>query len=77
MRFETRHQDFKKYCCTIRKFINILYALAMRHQQLQWYYNLDKSDFHGEELEAGPGESTSSEMIPGLTPGNSSQRSQA
>ena len=43
----------------------------MGQQQLQWYYNLDKNDFHGEELEAGPGESTSSEMIPGLTPGNS------
>ena len=39
----------------------------MRHQQLQCYHRLDDSIFQPEELEVGPGETISSEGIPGLT----------
>ena len=46
-------------------FINLPYSLAMRHQQLQCYYNLNK-EIIGHELEVGPGDTVSADILRNL-----------
>ena len=41
MRFEAKNKYFKGLAVRLGNFINIPYTLAMRHQQLQCYYNLN------------------------------------
>lgn len=62
MRFEAKHNYFKKLASRLGNFININYSLAMRHQQLQCYQHLE-SDSLGNEVELGPGEMISADGI--------------
>ena len=46
-------------------FINCPYTLAMRHQQLQCYYNLN-NEVISKELEVGPSDSISTDVLQNL-----------
>ena len=67
MRFEARHSYFKRLVNQLGNYINIPYTLATRHQQLQCYYHLDKSNIGGIELNVGAGEQVGPDQIPGLS----------
>ena len=54
MRFEAKHNYFKKLAVRLGNFINIAYTLALRHQCLSCYYSLDKNSL-GDPPEIGPG----------------------
>ena len=56
MRFEARHSYFKRLASQPGNFINISYTLAVRHQRLQCYHQLNKHCIEGEDVELGPGE---------------------
>ena len=62
MRFEAKHNYFKKLATRLGNFININYSLAMRHQQLQCYQHL-QSDSLGNEVELGPGKMVSADDV--------------
>ena len=54
MRFEARHNYFKKLARSIGNYTNLSYTLAMRNQYLQCYYNKSRS-FVEVDIEIGPG----------------------
>lgn len=62
MRFEAKNKYFKGLASQIGNYINIPLTLATRHQQLQCYNTLT-TDHIGKELEIGPGDSVSTEVI--------------
>ena len=56
MRFEAKHNYFKKLVDTINNFKNIAYSLARRHQALQAYLlQSSAGNFLRISLEVGPG----------------------
>ena len=55
MRYEAKHSYFKKLAQSMGNYINLPYSLAMRHQLLECYNNLDSQTISGEDLEVGPG----------------------
>ena len=55
MRYEAKHSYFKKLTQCIGNFINLPYTLALRHEKLQCYHRLDKTDYQGHNLDVGPG----------------------
>ena len=57
MRYEAKHSYFKKLAQSIGNFINLPYTLAMRHQQLQCYLNVNTNDMPGwnNNVEVGKG----------------------
>ena len=46
-------------------FINAPYTVAVRHQQLQCYYNLNQ-EVIGKEWECGPSDTVSTDVLSGL-----------
>lgn len=62
MRYEAKNKYFKSLATRLGNFINLPYSLAMRHQQLQCYYNLNK-EVIGHELEVGPGDTVSTDIL--------------
>ena len=62
MRYEAKNKYFKSLATRLGNFINLPYSLAMRHQQLQCYYNLNK-EVIGHELEVGPGDTVSADTL--------------
>lgn len=62
MRFEAKNKYIKGLAVRIGNFINVPYTLAMRHQQLQCYYNL-KKDVIGSDLEVGCGDTVSTDIL--------------
>ena len=65
MRFEAKNKYFKSLATRLGNFINLPYSLAMRHQQLQCYYNLNK-EVISHELEVGPGGTVSADILRNL-----------
>ena len=61
MRYEAKNKYFKSLATRLGNFINLPYFLAMRHQQLQCYYNLN--EVIGHELEVGPGDTVSANTL--------------
>ena len=55
MRFEAKHNFFKKMANNIGNFINLPYTLAVRHQYLQCYYHLSGDELFEHTQEIGPG----------------------
>ena len=55
MRYEARHNYFKKLAQDIGNYINISWTLAMRHQLLQCYYSLNPDELFEDSPEVGPG----------------------
>ena len=56
MRFEAKHNYFKKLVDKINNFKNITYSLARRHQALQAYLRqASAGNFLRNSLEVGPG----------------------
>lgn len=55
MRFEAKHSYFKKLAQNIGNFINLPFTLALRHQKLQCYYNMDKMNYSSGIQDIGPG----------------------
>ena len=56
MRFEAKHNYFKKLVDSINNFKNIAYSLARRHQALQAYLlQSSAGNFLRMSLEVGPG----------------------
>ena len=59
MMFEARHRYFKSVALQLGNFIKIAYSLAIRHQRLQFFYQLSGHTLVGEKIELGPGECSS------------------
>ena len=57
MRYEAKHAYFKKLAQSMGNFINLPYSLALRHQHLECYINVDSKNVPGGDLEVGPGNS--------------------
>ena len=57
MRYEAKHSYFKKMAQAMGSFINLLYSLAIRHQQLECFNNVNVTDIPGDNMEIGPGTS--------------------
>ncbi len=55
MRFEAKHNYFKKLVDKVNNFKNIDYSLARRHQALQAYLLQSGGGFYKVSLEQGPG----------------------
>ena len=55
MRYEAKHNYFKKLGTNVGNYINISWTLAMRHQYLQCYYNIAANSLFDENIEIGPG----------------------
>ena len=55
MRYEAKHNYFKKMSQNIGNYINISWTLAMRHQYLQCYYALSGDNLFDSDTEIGPG----------------------
>lgn len=53
MRYEAKHQHFKRLSKSIGNFINICYTLAVRHQCYQCYYLSDNKCFQA-QIQIGP-----------------------
>lgn len=53
MRYEAKHQHFKRLANSIGNFINICHTLATRHQCYQRYYLTDNQTFQT-QLQVGP-----------------------
>ena len=62
MRFEAKHNYFKKLATRLGNFININYSLAMRHQQLQCYKHLESNSL-GSDVGLAPGEMISADTV--------------
>ena len=56
MRYEAKHNYFKKLAQKLGNFVNLSWTLAMRHQQWSCYQWLDTKEIGGEIPEYGPGE---------------------
>lgn len=67
MRFEARHKYFKGIAYKLGNFINITYTLAMRHQQLQCYQQMNTTSIEGEDVEIGPSDKVSISQLTGCT----------
>ena len=63
MRFEGKHNYFKKLAGRLGNFINVPYTMAIRHQCLSCYYSIEKQKF-GDELEVGTGSPISLMDVP-------------
>jgi len=55
LRYEAKHNYFKKLSQSIGNFINLPWTLAKRHQRLQCYYQASKSSIIESDTEVGPG----------------------
>lgn len=55
MRFEAKHNYFKKLVDKVNNFKNIDYSLARRHQALQAYLLHSGGRFYNISMEKGPG----------------------
>ena len=53
MRYEAKHQHFKRLANSIGNFINICHTLAIRHQCYQCYYLTDNEAFQA-QIQIGP-----------------------
>ena len=62
MRFEAKNKYIKGLAVRIGNFINVPYTLAMRHQQLQCFYNLNREEI-GKEVEFGRGDTVSTHVL--------------
>ena len=62
MRYEAKNKYFKSLATRLGNFINLPYSLTMHHQQLQCYYNLNM-EVVGHELEVGPGDTVSADIL--------------
>ena len=71
MRFEARH---KRLASQLGNFINISYTLAVRHQRLQCYHQLNKHCIEGEDIEVGPGEMVDKDSVDRDLPVTTSRR---
>ena len=65
MRFEVKNKYIKGLAVRMGNFINAPYTLAVRHQQLQCYYNLNQ-EIIGKECECGPSDTISTDVLSGL-----------
>lgn len=65
MRFEAKNKYIKGLAVRMGNFINAPYTLAVRHQQLQCYYNLNQ-EIIGKECECGPSDTVSTDVLSGL-----------
>lgn len=65
MRFEAKNKYIKGLAVRMGNFINAPYTLAVRHQQLQCYYNLNQ-EVIGKEWECGPSDTVSTDVLSGL-----------
>ena len=74
MRFEARHSYFKRLASQLGNFINISYTLAVRHQRLQCYYQLNKHCVEGEDIELGPGQMVDKDSVGGHVPDTANSR---
>jgi hypothetical protein len=74
MRFEARHSYFKRLASQLGNFINISYTLALRHQRLQCYHQLNEHCVEGEDIELGPGEMVDKDSIGGGLPVTANSR---
>ena len=63
MRYESKHSYFKKLTQSIGKFINLPYTLALRHQKLHCYYQMDENDYKVGNVDVGPGEYAYEELL--------------
>ena len=61
MRFEAKNKYIKGLAVRMENFINAPYSLAVRHQQLQCYYNLNQ-DIISKEWESGPSDTVSTDV---------------
>lgn len=55
MRYEARHNYFKKLAQNLGNYINLSWTLAKRHQYLQCYYQLNSDTVADDCTEVGPG----------------------
>ena len=55
MRYEAKHNLFKRLAQNIGNFINISWTLAVRHQQWHCYHSLNTQTVGQEDPEIGPG----------------------
>ena len=57
MRYKAKHSYFKRLSQSLGNFINLLYTLALRHQQYHCYLHTNTEEFPGwvDEIETGPG----------------------
>ena len=55
MRYEARHNYFKKLAQNIGNFINISWTLAYRYQLLQCYHHTNGDSLLSKEMDIGPG----------------------
>ena len=62
MRFEAKNKYIKGLAVRMGNFINVPYSLAVRHQQLQCYYNLNQ-DIISKEWESGPSDTVSTDLL--------------
>ena len=62
---EAKNKYIKGLAVRLSNFINCLYTLAMRHQQLQCYYNLN-NEVISKELEVGPSDGISTDVLQNL-----------
>lgn len=68
LRFEAKHNYFKKVAARLGNFINVANTVAVRHQCLAcYYYAMDKFTLGSECPEIGPGKAIPSSDLP-LTP---------
>ena len=65
MRYEAKNNYFKNLSTRHGNFINLPYSLAICHQLLQCYYNLNK-EVIGHELEVGFGDTVSADILQNL-----------
>ena len=66
MHFEAKNKYIKGLAVHMGNFINTPYTLAVRHQQLQCYYNLNQ-EVIGKEWECGPSDTVSTDVLSGLS----------
>ena len=65
MRFEAKNKYIKGVAVRMGNFINAPYTLAVRHQQLQCYYNLNQGVI-SKEWESGQCDTVSTDVLSGL-----------
>ena len=52
MRYESKHSYFKQLSNSLGNYINICHTLAVRHEQLRCYKQME--DLYSQEIETGP-----------------------
>ena len=62
MRFEAKNKYIKSLAVRLGNYINCSYTLAMRHQQLQCYYNLN-TQVISKEIQIGPGDTVTTDIL--------------